>query len=239
MANTHSVDLETGSSQYASADNDLGITNGNITIEAWINPESTPGASVTTAVAEKGDAGTDVEYVIHYWNNGGTPNLTAMRRKQFSADNRANYAVTLSNGTWYHVVLTYDGTNCKLYTATQGGSHTERATVASSGDGSSGGEDKMVIGADYNTAIGNYFDGLVDEVRVWNTVRTTANMDDFFETELVGNEAGLVGYYKLNNDYSDSTAGAVTLTASGSPTFSLTVPFSGAAAGNSGFFAVM
>jgi len=72
-----------------------------------------------------------------------------------------------------------------------------------------------------------FFDGLIDEVRVWNDIRSDAEVDDNKLTELVGNEAGLAGYWKLNNDYLDETSNNNDLTAVAAPVFSTDVPFVG------------
>jgi hypothetical protein len=81
-------------------------------------------------------------------------------------------------------------------------------------------------------------DGLMDEVRVWNDVRTAQEISDNYEKEISGGSANLQGYWKLNNNYTDETSNGNDLTASGSPVFSTDVPFVGtaAAAGNPLFF---
>lgn len=230
-SNTHSFDVEAGSSQYASVANDLGIAGGNITIEAWYKPESHPTTGVRYAIASQSDAGNDVFYAIYYRNDGGTLKLSASRAKQAVVENFADYTITLDTNTWYHLVLTYDGTNVKLSTATAFGVHFERASAASSGNGSSGQIDTTMVGAAYDGAVNYYADGLIDDVRFWNTVRTVTQMDDNFQTEVTGAEAGLAAYYKLNDGYSDSTSNGYNLTASGSPSFSSTdVPFTASAA---------
>ncbi len=42
------------------------------------------------------------------------------------------------------------------------------------------------------------FDGDIDDVRMWNVDRTAAELDDNKWNELVGNETGLAGYWKIN-----------------------------------------
>ena len=74
---------------------------------------------------------------------------------------------------------------------------------------------------------GRYFDGQIDDVRVWNTAISTTAMNANFETELQGNESNLIAYYKLNNSYSDQTSNGYNLTGVNSPTFPTTVPFGG------------
>ena len=54
-----------------------------------------------------------------------------------------------------------------------------------------------------------YFKGKMDDVRVWNTARTQTDIKNSLNKELIGNEAGLIGYWKLNegigNIAADST----------------------------------
>lgn len=47
----------------------------------------------------------------------------------------------------------------------------------------------------------NPFDGNVSELRVWNDLRTPAEIFESHNTILEGNEEGLVGYWKLNDKY--------------------------------------
>ncbi len=54
----------------------------------------------------------------------------------------------------------------------------------------------MRIGAGILT--GASFDGLIDDVRLWSDVRTPTEMSDNAWIELVGDEAGLEGYWKMN-----------------------------------------
>ena len=92
---------------------------------------------------------------------------------------------------------------------------------------------RFAISKDENSggSAANFYDGLMDDARVWNDIRSAtelvANNDDI----LSGAEAGLVAYYKLDTDYTDSQASGLNdLTASGSPVFSTDVPFSGVTA---------
>lgn len=57
--------------------------------------------------------------------------------------------------------------------------------------------------------------GKLANTRIWSTVRTAAEIKDNMHKDLVGNEAGLVSYYKCNGNFNDSTANANHLTAQG------------------------
>jgi len=78
---------------------------------------------------------------------------------------------------------------------------------------------------DGSSAAQHFYDGLIDETRVYNTILSA---DDFLygiNTQIPVNSVGLQGYWKFNGDYTDSTANANNLTASGTPVFSIDVPY--------------
>ena len=45
---------------------------------------------------------------------------------------------------------------------------------------------------------GEYLDGYIDEVRVWNTARSQSEIESTMHTELNGDECGLVAYWNFN-----------------------------------------
>lgn len=84
----------------------------------------------------------------------------------------------------------------------------------------------LYVGADKGaSAIENYFDGLLDDVRVWSNVQTASQILINNQMQLTGSESGLQAYYKLNGALTDSTANANDLTGVNSPTYSTNVPF--------------
>lgn len=86
----------------------------------------------------------------------------------------------------------------------------------------------FAIGADFNSssAAQNFYDGKLDEARVWNLGRDDEDILRNVNRELIGNEAGLVVYYEFDNDATDSSPNSYDLTAVNSPTYSTDVPFS-------------
>jgi len=56
-------------------------------------------------------------------------------------------------------------------------------------------------GSGYDTASGSFFDGIIDEVRIWNIARSESEINEFMYKSLAGSESGLVAYY----DFNDST----------------------------------
>lgn len=234
--NTNSADFENATEKQARHIlNNLGIT-GNVTIECWIRLESNPTIN-DYSICEIGRAATGLTYNLQYAINGANFDLKATRGKHGVGNDIATYAsANIGTGNWLHIACTYDGTNLKLFTAPAAGTHTERASVAASGNGNvNNAPDVFALAVrdpddnstfDTDIAVDSFWDGLIDDVRVWSIARTATNMNGDFEDELVGNEASLVAYYKLNNNADDTTANAFHLNVTtGSPTYSTTVPF--------------
>jgi hypothetical protein len=132
----------------------LDLTTG-MTLEAWVDP-ATVGGWESIILKERPSApglsygmyaSTNVNAPGGYINTGGS-------------DVAATGTSALTPGTWAHLALTYDGSNLRLYvngtlvrtTANTG------SLITSTGNLSIGG----------NSIWGEYFNGLIDEVRVYN-----------------------------------------------------------------------
>ena len=221
-ANTHSIDLELSSSQYLSiTDGDqtgLDIT-GDLTIETWIKLESDASGYIVNKW------GKDEGYAFTYVNSGTGLRL---RINDGTGTTNAIVAWTPSTATWYHIAVAYDasaGTADFYVNGSQQGVQQGSLKTSINDNAKS-----FVIGINYDDGDNpnNQFDGLIDEVRVWSDVRTPTEISDNYQKELAGNEAGLVGYWKLNNSLLDETSNDNDLTNNNSATFTSDVPFVGA-----------
>lgn len=82
------------------------------------------------------------------------------------------YSPTLSTGTWYHIVLTYDGANAKLYV-----DNVEAHSIPLTGN---------VLSSAAPFLIGNTYTGTslhkgnIDEVGVWNRALTISEIEDLY-----------------------------------------------------------
>ena len=63
----------------------------------------------------------------------------------------------------------------------------------------------IYIGSDagqtIQSATDRNFEGSISDVRIWNVARSAADISNNYRCRLVGNETGLVGYWKLNQGY--------------------------------------
>ena len=74
----------------------------------------------------------------------------------------------------------------------------------------------------------NFYDGKMDDARFWGDIRTATEILGNMNDHVTATADNLKAYYKFENGVTDSqTSGNNNLTASGSPTYSTDVPFSG------------
>lgn len=144
-------------------------------VEAWVRPQTAGGPVLARwAGANQGGfqlrlTGTGQLILDH---SGGS--LTANQ--------------TLTAGTWAHVAASFNGTVATLYI---NGSFSGSASLATSGDGTAA----LRIGS---AQAGGFLSGVVDEVRIWNRVRSQAELAEERGYRLIGNEPGLLAYYRLD-----------------------------------------
>ncbi|MBD3891434.1 LamG-like jellyroll fold domain-containing protein [Olleya marilimosa] len=97
----------------------------------------------------------------------------------------------LSLNTWYHVVVSYDYATQTLKLYKDGILIDSNNNVPAPNNGND-----IHIGS-YDDA-NNLFNGSIDEVRIWNVVRTEEQINGSKNCELQGDEAGLIAYYQFN-----------------------------------------
>ena len=97
--------------------------------------------------------------------------------------------------------MTWDGTNIKAYVnGVEEGVGADHATMLHTG------VTALTIGG-YPPA---YFNGQIDEFRIWNVARTATEITSTMSHTLVGNEPGLTGYWKFDETSGTTAADSVT-----------------------------
>ena len=226
MANTKSLDLELSSSQYAYiSDGDqtgLDIT-GDISVEAWIKLEQLPSAitNVFTLLAKEDGTNRSYDAFINPDNK-----IWFIFFSGSAVYSRAYTTTALTSadvGEWIHIAITADvsekASGIKIYKNGVAETMTGSTNNATSIQNSSA---MVSIGARSDES--QYFDGLLDEVRVWNDIRTATEISDNYQKELDGDESGLVGYWKFNDSALDETSNDNDLTLVNTPSYSSDVP---------------
>lgn len=84
------------------------------------------------------------------------------------------------------------------------------------------------VGCDKNSGgtSQNFYDGLIDEVRVWSTPLQESDYTQLIKQQVNVASAGLQAYYSFNSVATDSTANGNNLTLNNTPSYSTDVPFS-------------
>jgi hypothetical protein len=131
---------------------------------------------------------------------------------------------SLVTDSWQHVAVSLNFTDNEATFYLNGVSLGTVACTAASIDSNSA---TFQVGMSKDDAgdAANFFDGLIDEVRVFNTARSQDDFSLGINQQIPSATPGLVAYYNLNGDYADATSNSNDLTASGSPVFSTDVPY--------------
>lgn len=226
-ANTYSGDFDSTLSQYGSitdgAQSGLDILS-DITMEAWVHFDSAFSNDENRYIIAK-FAGTGNRSYSMYLRKDATGQ--GIIRCVFSNDGTSAdylaYNITLpSVGTWTHYACAWDSSASAVEFYENGvslGIDTGSKTSIYNSN------QTFTIGA--NGVPGDYWDGGIDEVRIWNDLRTDTEISDNYNVELTGTEAGLVSYWQFENDLTDTTSTGNDLTNNNSITFSTDVPFTG------------
>ncbi len=122
------------------------------------------------------------------WYGGGRP--VGMYVDHYSSDWFTGKDVVI--GQWYHFAATYDGAEERFYV---NGQFFDSHALSSLNVDSS----PMVIGAEaWDGLPSSLFDGIIDEVRIWDHARSDGEIAADYSHQLVGNEPGLVAYYTFD-----------------------------------------
>lgn len=86
---------------------------------------------------------------------------------------------------------------------------------------------RFALATSYNGAgaAANFYDGLMDEARLFNVARSGNDMRYGLQMQIPTNTAGLQAYYKLNGNFNDATANTNNLTPTNTPVFGTDVPY--------------
>lgn len=181
-----------------------------LTMEAWINPVGTGAATQDVVCKSSNSANTgyifprtdtrwdDLAIWLHIggsWRVFSTP-------------------YTAYKGSWHHVAASYDGSRVKIFI--DGAKVLDQAqtgAVATNGNA-------LTLGN--QPGYSEYYNGQLDEVRLWNVARSEAQVQADYNKTVLGTQPGLVAYYRLDEGsgttFVDQTANANTGTLGGGST---------------------
>src|SRR5207237_2144195 len=110
-------------------------------------------------------------------------------------------ATDVTTNQWVHVAATRNATTGDLQVIVNG---VLDGTLTATNHASLTAQSIINLGG--NTIDGRYFLGKMDEVRIWNVVRTVGDIAANMHHRLLGTEPNLVGYYRFDDPGSFTTA---------------------------------
>ena len=222
LGNVSSMNLD-GVGDYALVANQASLSLNNFTVEAWVYPTATSSRYQTVLVKSNstGSAVRNYAFWLVPWSAARPLRLYAGMYAPCATGRSITTLNSLNLNQWNHIAMTYDGVQFIAYiNGVQAGISSFSAVPCTS-------TNPIRIGGGYV----NYdsLNGMIDEVRIWNIAKDLATINASRNLELTGNEAGLVGYWKFNENTGTSAANSVS---GGNPanfqldaTWSTNVPF--------------
>ncbi|WP_298151813.1 choice-of-anchor D domain-containing protein [Flavobacterium sp.] len=157
-----------GVDDYMDAGNVLNLDNTNFTVSAWVK-RNTAGRTILSKRNSTFTAGYDLMinsggYAEMSWINGTKQTITS--------------SVIIPTDKWHNIAVTFDGTNAKMYIDGVLDVTAPLLPVLSST------QSFIIAGAD-GTATTSFFNGTIDEVRVWGTALSVAELRYVMNQELL------------------------------------------------------
>lgn len=172
-----------------------------VTLEAWVNRSNWSTSVGTQYIAGNGESGG--YYMAHI---GSYMYFSVYRNGSWG---QCYASVTQLTSGWHHFALSYDGRYLRalidgsVYDIDDAGA-TYPITYTYS--------NSFMIGADVGTSTapsaGTYFNGQIDEVRVWSSGMYYWNIESYRHVGLQGYENGLAGYWRLDDGTASTTTAA-------------------------------
>jgi RHS repeat-associated protein len=212
--NTYALNLQGSSSQYATASDSASLSpTGDLTLEMWINPQSDM-SGLNRHLINKSTVSA-VSYIL-YHSAGNGLNLEIDPAVGSGVDQGVSW--TFPTNTWNHLMATYKAStgevkfyiNCVQQGATQTGYPNNIQDTTGT----------LKIGTDNS---GTTFNGMVDDIRIWNKVKSVTECSNDYLKEIAASTT-LKGYWKMDGNYFDSSNNGNSLTAFNNPTFNVNVP---------------
>lgn len=176
-----------GTNDYVEVPHNIALNLNTLTLEAWIR---TTVSNSTHRILAKPTTTTSgfQRYSMFVAND----------LVYFVAGGNQTYCVstsTVTDGEWHHVAGVFDDNTNVLQIYIDGVLETTTSDAAAplSSTGN------LAFGS-FNSSYSEHFNGEIDEIRIWNTARSQAQIRDNMTTTLTGSETGLVGCWRFDEN---------------------------------------
>jgi len=175
------------------ADNNALDVTTNYTIEAWIKPST---FSLLGGIVSKYHTASSNGYILRLTSTGDFSGIS------FDEMNTSNGVLSLNK--WNHIAAVKNGATRKLYI--NGVEKTLTGTALTTAVNT----DPVIIGQDFSSFGSRFFNGSIDEVRIWNTARTATEITNNMNISMSGNETGLVANYNFDQGVANGNNTSIT-----------------------------
>jgi hypothetical protein len=184
---------------------DLPIGNANRTVEFWAFIKPTDWVGESNQLYFYGATGANTTFGMDFGTfavSGMANNHATLDPFAAFSDDSTNYlSIDSTSAQWVQIAMIWDGTAVKTYvngalriTSMRAGAPAALAT----------GRSTLSLGCNPTNKL--CFNGMFDELRIWNVARSAAEIMATFDKPLVGNEPGLIGYWKFDEAPGSPTA---------------------------------
>lgn len=201
------VDLESTETDYLEAADSASLSiTGNMTLECWVNFESTPASgNFMWFLSKWAGTGNQRSFIWGLQNNGGTlRQFVGLSQDGTTGAGQLDeiaFNWTPTTDSWYHLALTVTPGNAASTEVEFfiDGTSQGNGTVVTDGGITAIFNSTAVFRISGDADSASLFDGKIDDVRVWNIVRSQAQIDANKGIELTGEEANLVAYWPFES----------------------------------------
>lgn len=211
--NTHSLDLERDSSQNGTvAPQNTGSSG---TIEFCLDPEFATTGTTEYFVMD-GTAGT-ARFL--FYKNGFASDWGLFIGGASMSDGNGSLDSLVDNTGFTCIAVAWD--------SAQSGS--DRVIVYKNGaefqkiNADPAGNMPATLYVGSNNGQTNFYDGLIDDIRIWDDQRTAGEIASNYCPSTFSGGTGLIDHWKLDNAYTNEIGGSNTISANNTPSFSTSV----------------
>jgi len=192
-----------GSNSRVKCNNDsvVDIT-GMFTIEAWVKPLGF-GETGTAKIFDK------MMISVFAYQSGAVTNTDSCYAVLMAHSNGTVSTFSTPSGSvklngWQHLAITYNDSTSEAHFYLDGSDQPLNMVIPPEGAISSNTNREITLG---NARTGNTaFDGCIDEVRLWNCVRTLDEIEEWMGKNLPEEQQNLSGYWKMNESIGDTAS---------------------------------
>ena len=177
--------------------NNTQIVGEELTIEAWVLPNDDQWSNIMM----KGDYGYGIALSGDVDSGGCGINRTLVLWDQYYCGQTIRSSLNYSLNTWQHVAVTVRdlGNQLEVYFYLNGvedGPHYSSVNSISNGN-----NDDLYIGSQGSSCACNYFQGNMDDIRLWSEVRSREDINNNLNGLSAESTPNLIGQWNGNNSY--------------------------------------